>query len=396
MDWRVKGLYTNYYEIDMKNMTIHIIYENYLNPNGEGISVGGIQTYITNLISVFLEIELGVVIHQRADTNFEKIINNGTVRVYGYRYTGSIRRFPQYLFNNAIEHIDKQKDIILFGTDSLICDSKGYKTLAIQHGVFWDKPQPYCSNVKYLVEYLKQSYRAWRTIKTIRKVDRLICVDYNFVNWYRALVAFPQITLRVIPNFSVIEQLPQKSNKIIKIIFARRLFLYRGTRIFASAVKKLLKLELPIDVTIAGEGPDEDYLKQLFKDNHNVHFIKYDSTESLAIHSDKDIAVIPTVGSEGTSLSLLEAMSAKCAVICSNVGGMTNIVLNRYNGIMINPNEQELFQALLELINNHELRQELSIKAQETVAKAFSLELWQKEWRRVIKEVLSDIACESN
>ncbi|WP_420491566.1 glycosyltransferase [Neobacillus drentensis] len=52
------------------------------------------------------------------------------------------------------------------------------------------------------------------------------------------------------------------------------------------------------------------------------------------------------LGSEGTSLSLLEAMAAKCAEIATNVGGMTNIILDNYNGLIINPDESELYLAL--------------------------------------------------
>ena len=46
-------------------------------------------------------------------------------------------------------------------------------------------------------------------------------------------------------------------------------------------------------------------MKAQLVDYSNVHFISYKSNESLLIHLDKDIAVVPTVGSEGTSLSLL-------------------------------------------------------------------------------------------
>lgn len=374
-------------------MKVHIIYENYLKPDGIGLSVGGIQTYISNLIPIFQELGIDIMIHQRSDIEFKKSINNQSVCVHGYRFHGNIKKFPKYLFNRSLEYIDKQCDIIIFGTDSLIQPAKGYHTLAIQHGIFWDKPKSPCSNTMFFIEYMKQVYRSWRTIKTIQNVQRLICVDYNFVNWYRSLVAYPKINLKVIPNFSQTDNtLCNKTNDgCVRIIFARRLFAYRGTRIFATAIKEILKSDCNIDITIAGDGPDEKFLKQLFKNNSNVHFIKYDSSESIKIHSDKDIAVIPTVGSEGTSLSLLEAMAANCAVICSNVGGMTNIVLNRYNGLMINPNETELLQALIELIKDRDLREKLAIKGHETVSNAFSLGLWKNEWKKIIKETISCI-----
>ena len=132
------------------------------------------------------------------------------------------------------------------------------------------------------------------------------------------------------------------------------------------------------------DGPDENYLKNVFKGYKNVNFIKYNSDESMAIHMDKDIAIIPTLGSEGTSLSLLEAMATGCAPICTNVGGMTNIILNGYNGIMISPNEDELYEAVKKLINNKQLRESISKRAFDTVCQSFNYNNWRMSWKEII------------
>jgi len=108
----------------------------------------------------------------------------------------------------------------------------------------------------------------------------------------------------------------------------------------------------------------------------------------LEIHKDKHIAVVPTVGSEGTSLSLLEAMSAQCAVVCTNVGGITNIVLNNYNGKIVNAGDvDQLYQAIKELIDNPESRERLAKTGYETVKYAFSYERWVNQWSEVIKNI---------
>lgn len=106
---------------------------------------------------------------------------------------------------------------------------------------------------------------------------------------------------------------------------------------------------------------------------NNVSFISYKSSESLDIHADKHIAVVPTIGSEGTSLSLLEAMSAQCAVIASNVGGMTNIILDDFNGLMVNAGDSlDLYRAMKRLIDNPTVMNRLSENAYKTVKQAFS------------------------
>jgi glycosyltransferase involved in cell wall biosynthesis len=161
---------------------------------------------------------------------------------------------------------------------------------------------------------------------------------------------------------------------------------YRGTRIFYEAIERILKEFDNVLVTIAGDGPDEIWLKDRLGKNQNVEFICYSSHESLLIHSNKQIAVIPTVGSEGTSLSLLEAMASKCAVICTDVGGLTNVIIDGYNGIIVPAGEPNaLYEAIKNLIIDETLRENVANMGYETVATSFSLSKWKSAWAQKIK-----------
>ncbi|MGR4357642.1 glycosyltransferase [Escherichia coli] len=83
-------------------------------------------------------------------------------------------------------------------------------------------------------------------------------------------------------------------------------------------------------------GPEQYLVDELKKEYPNsVYQTSYKSEDSIHFHQQYDIAIVPSIGSEGTSLSLLEAMSAKCLVIATDIGGMTNIILDGFNGRMI-------------------------------------------------------------
>lgn len=368
-------------------MRAHILYPNYLNPDGKGLSIGGIQTYITNLVPVLRNEGYEVHIYQRSTVEFQETCDNATVHGFEHKDNFSYPLF-KYMFARAKNNINAQSDLVIFGSEACIVPCDGYKTLAIQHGIWWDIAETEeCSKIKYLYHFLLKSRMAWCTIKRDALVKALVCVDYNFVNWYRALTLYPKNKLYVIPNFSETPDSPPKKKRgPIHIIFARRFNIYRGTRLFANAIERIIKEYPEILVTIAGTGPDEKYMKTKLGNLPQVNFITYDSQESLKIHSDKHIAVIPTTGSEGTSLSLLEAMSSGCSVICTNVGGMTNIVIDHYNGIMISPDEEELYHSLRELLDNEQLRIKLSCNAYDTVQSSFSLKTWQKKWTQIIRE----------
>lgn len=369
-------------------MRVHCIYPNYLTPDGSDMSIGGIQTYITNLIEVSKGLGYEFIVYQRATVRFDKEQNGA--RVCGI--VCSPKQAPKMLLAACLKEFDVEKDILLFGTDTYIRKTPvGVKSIGIQHGIFWDKPERQgCSRLWYFAEFAYKCWRSWRTVKRIERVKRLVCVDYNFPNWYRALVAHPRITTTVIPNFAEIatdNTAKQEKDDCIRIIFARRFFLHRGTRVFGRATKRLLEEHDNLEITVAGTGPDEQWLHDTLDQYDGVRFITYGSDESLAVHKDKHIAVVPTTGSEGTSLSLLEAMSAGCAVVCTGVGGMTDIVIDGYNGLMVNPSEEDVYRAVKRLVEDAALRQTLARRGYDTVKNGFSLENWQEKWKQVLQEL---------
>jgi len=367
----------------MSQMNVHIIYDNYLKPDGSEMSIGGIQTYILELQKIIRSLGHSVTIHQRSDIAFEKTFDDCVVKGYPLRVN---RRMRKQLISSSLRCIDQSKDLVIFGCETNAVRKLKCETIGIQHGIFWDKPgnsteSKYCD----FKVFVKKAVKAFLTTSRIKNVDTLVCVDYNFVNWYRALVDFPRVNLTVIPNFCKVpvDQFDKPYDRI-NIIFARRFFQYRGTRIFAHAIKRICQEYPNIYVTIAGSGPDEEYLKNTLKGDR-YDFIQYNSSESLSIHRDKHIAVIPTLGSEGTSLSLLESMAAGCVPVCTNVGGMTNIILDHFNGLMISPDEEQLYNAIKELVNDDNLRLHLAFDAYRTAKDAFNYENWRSKWEQIIK-----------
>ena len=364
---------------------VHIIYGKYYDFETGKPTVGGIQTYISALRPIIKECGMNCKIYQRADVDNFVELDDATIidvpvspKLKGLKYVNVI-------VNNIMKKFDDNGDILLFATDIAIVPNKASRSIAIQHGIFWDMPvhenfSPFMNEI-----YIFSKARlARRIISNLRKVKQVVCVDHNFPNWLRATCAYQGTPLHVIPNFTAIADKNEKPQDKINIIFARRFEKYRGTRVFADAVSKILAEHENVYVTLAGTGPDKKYMEdKLQKFGKRVEFITYKSGESLAVHADKHIAVVPTVGSEGTSLSLLEAMSAQCAVICTDVGGMSNIVLDGYNGLFSDRNAEDLYRCMKELVTDTEKREKIAQKGYETVKEAFSQEVWSEKWKRI-------------
>lgn len=87
-----------------------------------------------------------------------------------------------------------------------------------------------------------------------------------------------------------------------------------------------------------------------------------------------DIFVLPSLW-EGLSLALLEAMSMKRAVIASNVDGTQEVIESGVNGYLVTPkSEYELSEIILKVGESKQLREQLGVKAAETVEKSFTVE----------------------
>ncbi len=94
------------------------------------------------------------------------------------------------------------------------------------------------------------------------------------------------------------------------------------------------------------------------------------------IHSlllDCDLFVLPSL-SEGTPLSILEAMAAGVPVIATRVGGIPEQIEHAKSGILVHPGDADNLAAAIEnLVAQSELRVHLAHRAQSRVREEFSL-----------------------
>ncbi len=370
-------------ETAIVHITLDIIYSRYYDFNGHTVTIGGVQTYITQLACLTSEIGFDVRILQCAEHAFQKTILNNVTLIGLPVAPGN----PDRLYKAVTQTRNTIRNYIsLFATDSLIPSQKVPNSIAIQHGISWDMPSN--RQRSFLRSFLSKSILAYKLVKRLHNVDEVVCVDHNFICWHRTQLHERATRLIPILNFTAIgpTQPPRKDSATpTNIVFARRLFPYRGTRIFAEAISRILREYPNVHVTIAGDGPDEQLLKQFFAHIGRVTFTQYSAEDSITFHLRFDIAVIPTTGSEGTSLSLLEAMAAHCAVVCTNVGGMTNIVIDHYNGIMVMPEADALYQGIKTLLDDKALRHSIAAQGYNTVCQAFSIDRWKKRWIEILQ-----------
>lgn len=368
--------------------TVWIIYSRYYDYKGKELTIGGVQTYISNLCEILREKQYEVCVVQAADSNFEFVKNN--VKIIGVRckYT-KVKTLRKSLIKEVEQRADKNNDVLIFGTSTLCVKNHFNKSISIQHGIYWDLDRVRgMKNIPVSIFALLRCIQAIKEVKQENYAKKVVCVDYNYVNWYRTQAAQRGEKFQVIPNFVSTDMDVhniKREEKIIKIIFARRFEVYRGVNLVIETMPSVLEKYKHVKLILAGNGPEEARLRDAFsKFGEQVEFITYAAEESIKIHQKMDIALVPSIASEGTSLSLLEAMWAGCAVIATNVGGMSNLVFNNYNGLIIMPTSKQLRLAIEDLVENQQKRTCLTEKAREVVCTSFSREVWANGWKNVI------------
>lgn len=358
-------------------MKIYLIYNQFFDDYGKERKIGGVETYMEALCNLFSKKGEESIICQFSKIPFKKDLGK-------YKVCGFVAKTSSELYKQLVKDI-KKDDLIIFMNEVFALNVNQCKTINIQHGNYWDNPY---TKGNIFIKFLRRIVIILRALVYYNRCKYHVAVDYNWYNWYKVFILnrLPK-NLFVIPNFAnqIIsdEELSNKLKTIqepIKIIFARRFINYRGSLLFAKTAAKLLSKYSNLQITLAGEGPCKQEMETILAPYaKNVKFIKYLPNDSFSIHKQHDIAVVPTISCEGTSLSLLEAMAAGCLAVATPIGGMSNIILDGFNGFFAMPDEDSLYTVIgkaIQQVYNKEIQKNAVL----SIRKSFSLSKWENSW----------------
>ncbi len=184
-----------------------------------------------------------------------------------------------------------------------------------------------------------------------------------------------------IPNAIDLNLIPKKSTKQFEnqIIFAGRLSKEKGIEILLETATQLPD---NYHLLIAGSGPLEEKVQNLADKKINVHYLGYQSKQNLlSLIRGSDLLIQPSL-EEGMSSTLLEAMACGTCILASNIEGISEIVENNKNGLLVEPNNRdELINKILELLPKKEKRLRMANEGLEIVKKY--------DWKKVGKLYLN-------
>jgi len=191
-------------------------------------------------------------------------------------------------------------------------------------------------------------------------------------------------TPNIVPkiNFKVEENINE--NKEVKTILCiARLIPFKGQDYLIKAFKKVVSNRKDVKLIIAGEGPRYKKLKEMvtelgIEDSVEITGKLVKEQEKWKLLKESYIFVLPSVyrrTPEAWGLVVNEAAMMKKPIITTNMTGVDGeIVVDKKSGLIVKEkNENQLAEAILELLNNPEKARKYGENAQQIVETQYSV-----------------------
>lgn len=181
-----------------------------------------------------------------------------------------------------------------------------------------------------------------------------------------------------IPNTAAYKEVKTTSSKTQMVLFVGNIDRTKGLDVFLNAAESILRRKLRVKFVITLHEPYEtiQHVKVVASRRLGSHVEVMGVVKDMpSLMASADVIVAPFRSTEGIAdlpLIILEAMAVGKPVVASKVGGITEIICNGENGVLVEPNRaDELANAIAGLLNDSNLRKEISERAVQFV-KQFS------------------------
>lgn len=217
-----------------------------------------------------------------------------------------------------------------------------------------------------------------------RNVDLFICPSQYMK---RQLIAggFPKEKIRVNPYGIDPRVVESRYDHDGYFLFVGRLSEEKGIETIVRAAK----LIPDVVFKIVGRGPEMDRLHHLADGLKNVEFVGFRTGEELVrLYQGARALLLPSRVHENLPLAILEAMAAGKPIIASDVGGISEIVEDRQNGLLVAPTDLNGWvEAIMRLTYDEDMRLSLAHSARSTIEKRFSLNDHYQRLMAIYEEV---------
>lgn len=262
------------------------------------------------------------------------------LNINGYLYYLKVKKeIKKLLKTNKIDLIDAHTFKIEGYAAYLLKKKYGIKTFVTLHGTSFQRNFD-TENGKKLIK------------KIASVIDSYICVSDKIKRNLETLNIKNCSTIYNGIDFLDVQRNNNNYNIITVAYFSKLKNIDLVIKAFSLIHNKLKEAKL----TIVGDGEIRKELESLVKELNLSESIEFtgilDKHEVFKRLSNSNIFVLPSK-SEGFGISYVEAMYSGCIPIGTKNEGVDGFIKDGYNGFLVNPNVDEIFEKLEEILYNN-------------------------------------------
>jgi len=201
------------------------------------------------------------------------------------------------------------------------------------------------------------------------------------------------VPVETVPNsvdLNQVRQSPSRPGPLRRLIFAGRFNPQKNLIFLTDLLKRIADLDWRLDM--CGDGPMMEEVKAAITSgglDARVKLRGWVAPEEVEqLMAESDVLVLPSL-SEGMPVVGLRALAAGLAIAGSRVGGITDLVEDRVNGVLFPPDDLDAAEeALREMLSSDDLLASMK-KAARSLAERFDLQRVAETYEEIFLDVLA-------
>lgn len=211
--------------------------------------------------------------------------------------------------------------------------------------------------------------------------------------------------VEVVPNivdkskFILTRENVENIDKVKKKYIGKKIVFFLGRHVEYKGIEYLIKasnyFSEETKVLIAGSGPLTQSLQEMAKGNPKIEFLgRISNNEVKEYLYASDIFAFPSITkNEAFGVALAEALCCGTPAVCFDIegSGVSFVNQNQYTGYVVeNKNHIKFSEAINELANNDELRNEFSKNSKEWIEKELSKEVLNSKIKKLYLKLIEN------
>ena len=290
----------------------------------------------------------------------------------------SLRKVRAYLNTGKISvahiHVSERGSFFRKIIVSNMCLKKGVPVILHHHGAEFNE---FYDQSNFIVKKL--------ICNTLKKVNLNIVLSNQLISMIKDKC--PEANVAALPNAVPVEDGNHYNPDATNLLLLGELNERKGVYVLLDAISHMdSELAPDVKLYLCGNG-DLDRLKERIKElslEHRIAHIGWiDKEEKAAIFANTKINVLPSYN-EGLPMTILETMGYGIPNVSTAIASIPDVIKNGKTGFLVQPGSAtELEEALWKLLNNDELRLEISKNSHELIVNNYSLDVYIKRLKKI-------------